>query len=101
MGGQVAELVAEAVHERAFRNQPRIEAAYRADGAWRIGRWLTVASLAAALVPRLRRRPLGRLLIAVLGVGGSSATKIGVFRAGMATAADPRATTEQQRVATS
>jgi hypothetical protein len=35
------------------------------------------------------------VLIAALGVGGSSATKVGVFRAGMATAADPRATTDQ------
>lgn len=101
VGGQIAELVAEAAHERTLRDQPRIEAAYRADGPWRIGRWLTVASLIAGLVPRLRRRPLGRLLIAVLGVGGSSATKVGVFRAGMATAADPRTTTEQQRAGTS
>lgn len=95
--GQVAELAAEAAHERAVGAHPRIDAAYRADRPWRVGRWLTVASLAAALVPRLRRQPLGRLLIAILGVGGSSATKFGVFCAGMATAADPRATTEQQR----
>jgi hypothetical protein len=33
-------------------------------------------------------------------VGGSSATTVGVFRAGMATAADPRATTDQKRRAT-
>jgi hypothetical protein len=97
IGGQLAELAAEAVHERAVAVHPRIAAAYRSDRTWRAGRWLTVASLVAGLVPALRRRTLGRLVIALLGVAGSSATKAGVFSAGMATAADPRATTEQQR----
>lgn len=95
--GQLAELAAEAVHERVVAAHPPVAAAYERQRTWKAGRWLTLGSLAVSLVPSLRRSRRGRLVIAALGVAGSTATKVGVFDAGMATAADPVATIEQQR----
>lgn len=95
--GQVAELAAETVHERTVAQHPPIAAAYKRQRTWKVGKWLTLGSLLATLVAPLRRSMPGRVLIAVLGVAGSTATKLGVFSAGMATAADPVATIEQQR----
>lgn len=43
-----------------------------------------------------RRSNLGRLVIGGLGLAGSIATKVVVFHLGMATAAFPQATIEQQ-----
>ena len=94
---QLGELAAEQAHERAIGGVASVQAVYRQQRGWRIGRWLTLASLAATLVPVLRRRRWGRVLIGALGLAGSVATKVAVFDAGMATAADPRTTVEQQR----
>lgn len=95
--GQVAELAAETAHERTVAQHPPIAAAYGRQTTWKVGKWLTIGSLLAALVPQLRRSRWGRVLIAALGVSGSTTTKLGVFDAGMATAANPVATIEQQR----
>lgn len=93
--GQLAELAAERVHEGRLVGRPRIAAAYRAEAGWRAGRWLTLASVAAGAFGPVRRRRSGRVLIGGLGVAGAVATKHAVFRAGMATAADPRTTPEE------
>jgi formate-dependent nitrite reductase membrane component NrfD len=96
VAGQVAELVAGQLHDRALAPYPRTRAAYRSQLGWRLGPWLTAGSIAASAVPQVRRSTLGRLVIGGLGLAGSIATKVAVFHAGMATAADPQATIEQQ-----
>lgn len=90
---QVAELTVEAVHESRLRDRPHVRAAY--DAAWqlRTGRLLTAASLALGVLPTRRSRT-GRAAAGVLGVVGSTLTKVGVFEAGMLSAADPRAVPE-------
>jgi hypothetical protein len=95
--GQLGELAAEVAHDRVLTPEPRLADAHEDQLAWRTGRVLTAASLVAAALPAVRRRRSGRILIGALGLAGGVATKVGIFQAGMASAADPRATTEQQR----
>lgn len=92
VSAQVAELVAERLHERRLADRPRVRAAYEEQVAWRGGRALTIVSLALGVVSR--RHPAVRVTAGVLGVAGAALTKSAVFRAGLATAADPHATHE-------
>ena len=57
---------------------------------WRASKWLTLASLVTSL---LRRRRLS----GVLGVAGTLAVRFAMFRAGTASARDPRATFHLQQ----
>jgi hypothetical protein len=90
MAGQLAELSAERAHDAAIGSVDGLDAVYASQPGWRVGRWLTLASLAAGLLPPVRRRRAGRIAIALAGLLGSVAVKVAVFDAGMASAADPR-----------
>jgi hypothetical protein len=92
LAAQVAELVTERRHERVVAARPRVQAAYDAQPAWRAGRVLTLASFALGLAAG--RHPALRVAAGALGVAGASLTKVAVFRAGIATAADPLTTHE-------
>jgi DMSO reductase anchor subunit len=62
---------------------------------WRASKVCTCLSL---VLTRLgRRRPWARRLAAALGLAGSAGAKFAIFRAGFASARDPRATFDQQR----
>lgn len=91
--GQTAELLAGEVHARQFKDKPRVRAAYEAVPGWRVGKWLTAASLVLGVSP-LRRRATVRVAAGLLGVAGSALTKTAVFDAGMRTAIDPHAVPE-------
>jgi hypothetical protein len=58
---------------------------------WKAAKACTIAALALSVLPRTRR------FSAALGLAGSIATKFAIFRAGIASARDPRATFDQQR----
>ncbi len=90
--GQVAELLTGELHDRRVRAHPRIRAAYAGVPGWRVGKWLTAASLAIGLLPTRRRSV--RTVAGLLGTAGSAMTKTAVFDAGMRTAADPLAVPE-------
>lgn len=92
--GQSAELVAEFAHERALRDRPSVRASYERTRGWRAGRALTIASLLLSAAPPTRRRRAGAIASALLGVTGSTLTKMAVFDAGIDSARDPRAVAE-------
>ena len=100
VAAQVGELAAGVAHDRVMQGRPVVRTAYEAAPGWRIGPWLTGASLALGVLPTRRTRA-GRIAAVVLGVAGSALTKLAVFDAGMATAADPRAVPESPRPAAS
>jgi formate-dependent nitrite reductase membrane component NrfD len=93
VAAQTGELVAGVAHDRAMSDRPVVRSCYEAAPGWRIGPWLTGASLAMGLLPT-RHTTAGRVAAGVLGVAGSVLTKMAVFDAGMASAADPRAVPE-------
>ena len=72
VSAQVAELVAERLHERRLADRPRVRAAYEEQVAWRGGRALTIVSLALGVVSR--RHPAVRVTAGVLGVAGAALT---------------------------
>lgn len=96
VAAQAGELVAGVAHDRAMADRPVVRSCYEAAPGWRIGPWLTGASLALGVLPA-RRTAAGRVAAGVLGVAGSVLTKMAVFDAGMASAADPRAVPESPR----
>jgi DMSO reductase anchor subunit len=94
--GGVIDLAATVALER--RLHPAVARAYhtgRAGAYVRAGEVLTAAGAVGAVVGR-RDRTLTALSGAALVVG-SACARFGIFHAGMATAADPRATVEPQR----
>lgn len=93
---QTAELVAGEVHTRRFKDKPRVRSAYEAVPGWRLGKWLTAASLVLGVSP-LRHKTSVRVAAGLLGVAGSAMTKTAVFDAGMRTAVDPHAVPESGR----
>lgn len=93
VAAQAAELAVELVHERLVRDRPVTAAAYAAQPGWRVGRYLTAASMALGVLPT-RRHTAGRVAAGVLGVAGAVLTKTAVFNAGMASAASPLAVHE-------
>ncbi len=97
IAGQVGELAAGFVLERRMADRPRVQACYAATPGWRIGKWLTLGSLAVGLTAG--RTTAGRLAAGVMGAVGSSLTKTAVFSAGMRSAADPLAVPESARPA--
>lgn len=96
VAGQSAELVAGAALDRRMRGRPRVKACYDATPGWRIGKWLTVASLALAVLPGRQAR-WRQVSAGLLGATGSTLTKTAVFSAGMRSAADPLAVPESPR----
>lgn len=96
--GKLAELASMAAVEREASRVERVGRALRegVGGALLMGaRVLTVASLGLSLLPgHSRRRGVAS---GVLGTAGAVAFKFGVFHAGVASSADPRATFQQQR----
>jgi hypothetical protein len=96
VAAQTGELVAGVAHDRAMSDRPVVRSCYEAAPGWGIGPWLTGASLALGVLPT-RRTTAGRVAAGVLGVAGSVLTKMAVFDAGMASAADPRAVPESPR----
>jgi hypothetical protein len=96
VAAQAGELVAGVGHDRAMADRPVVRSCYEAAPGWRIGPWLTGASLALGVLPT-RRTIAGRVAAGGLGVAGSVLTKMAVFDAGMASAADPRAVPESPR----
>jgi formate-dependent nitrite reductase membrane component NrfD len=96
---KAAELAAVWAVQREAGRVPRVARPLRrgASGAlWRAAAGLTALSLGLELMPgracRTRRAAVG-----VIGTLGALATRFAVFRAGFASAADPRATFELQR----
>jgi hypothetical protein len=98
VAGQIGELAGGFALERRISDRPRVRACYSATPGWRVGKWLTVGSLALGLTPA-RRTSAGRMLAGVMGAVGSSLTKTAVFSAGMRSAADPLAVPESIRPA--
>ena len=97
MGG-AAELVLGLVYEREVGRSERAARPLHegVSGAlWKLSRGLTAAGLGLALLGNRRR--VSRLAN-LLGAGGALALRVAVFTAGKASARDPRATFEQQRV---
>jgi formate-dependent nitrite reductase membrane component NrfD len=96
--GKVTELAAAFAYERQVG---RVEEAARplksglSGTLWRASKLLTGASLLLALLPGRERWK--RRVAAGLGTAGALALRLGVFLAGRASAAEPRATFQQQR----
>jgi hypothetical protein len=89
-----AELVAAEAVRRDASAVPRVGRALEeglAGTLWRAAKVCTVAALALSVSRKTRRAG------ALLGLAGSVASKFAIFRAGIASARDPRATFEQQR----
>jgi hypothetical protein len=93
---QAAELATGTTHDRILRDKPRVRQCYNRTPGWRVGKYLTGASLALGLLPTRRTRT-GRLAAGALGIAGSILTKTAVFDAGMASARDPLAVAESPR----
>jgi hypothetical protein len=93
VAAQAGELAAGTAYDRSLRGRPVVTSMYDAQPGARVGPWLTGASLALGVLPTRRTR-LGRLAAGALGVVGSVLTKLAVYEAGMASAADPRAVPE-------
>jgi formate-dependent nitrite reductase membrane component NrfD len=94
--GAGADLVATSLLER--RLHPAVARAYRSGRAAtyvRVGEVLTATGALAAVLGR-RSRAASALAGAGL-VAGSACARLGIFHAGLASAADPRATIEPQR----
>ena len=96
---QVAELVAAKAVEKEAGRVERVARPYNegvSGTLWKASTWLTVASLALDTITGKRRG--GRVAAALIGTIGSICLRVAVWQAGRASARDPRATFELQRM---
>jgi len=97
--GRLLELSAAYVMERNARVDPRVLEPLRSGTSgvlWKCATLFTAASLLASLVPRSKT---SRRVSGILGTIGAICLRMAVHQAGAASARDPRATFEQQRLA--
>lgn len=101
---KAVELAAFHALEAEVGRSPRALAPLRSGAAgalWTCAKVCTAASLLLSLRPRLgssRARRYRKVASALLGTAGAVCTRFAVFQAGRASARDPRATFEQQRL---
>ena len=96
---QVAELVAAKAVEKEAGRVERVARPYNegvSGTLWKASTSLTVASLVLDTITGKRKR--GRVAAALLGTIGSGCLRVAVWQAGTASARDPRATFELQRM---
>jgi len=96
---QVAELVATKAVEKEAGRVERVARPYNegvSGTLWKASTSLTVASLAVDTITGSKRG--GRIAAALLGTVGSACLRVAVWQAGRASARDPRATFELQRM---
>jgi formate-dependent nitrite reductase membrane component NrfD len=98
MVGKTAELAGMFAAEREASRVPYVARPYRHGFSgllWTTAKVLGAGALLASLLPRQSKRR--RIAAGVLGTAGSLCLRFATFEAGIASAADPRATFRQQR----
>ncbi len=99
--GRVAELAAAVAMERQAAKRPLVAKPLKSGASgllWKAATALTAASLITSLLPNRTRKK--RVIAGVLGTAGSLALRFAVHQAGAASARDPQATFEPQRLST-